>query len=131
MRHYVFAAIVMTLLMGGASAKEVAFCDSGFDIQKISGDRAVCSKSTQVWVNKGGRHCLAGGHIINGDEAADGGDKCTGTGVGSLVSGPAILCEIDPAYGLGFRTVNIRGGRDECQKQETQTTTGNIRTRVE
>ncbi len=133
MKRFAFAAVAAaTLLMaGGVSAREIAYCTPGFNIEEIAGDKAVCVKTEQTWVNKGPRHCLAGGHIINGDEAGDGGDKCTGTGVGSLVSGPAILCEIDPAYGPGYRTRMVRGDRDQCQKQETQKTYGNILTRTE
>ena len=132
MKSYFFAALAAVLMLcgGGANAREVAFCTPGFDIQKVSGDRAVCAKTETAWVNKGTRHCLAGGHLIS-EEASNGGDKCSGTGLGSMVSGPAIACEIDLAYGPGHRTVNIRNGRDECQKEESRTVFGNIQTRSE
>ena len=117
------------MMVGGADAREVAFCDPGFDIKEISRDRAVCKKSEQVWVDKGPRNCAFGGHRVSDEFQPNGGDKCTGDG--SLVSGPAIECAIDPAYGPGHRTNNVRGARDRCEKQETRRTSGNIKTRNE
>jgi hypothetical protein len=131
MKRSLVTAGVVLMLVGGAQAREVAFCDAGFDITKVSGDKAVCQKVVREWVSKGSRSCIAGGHIVNGDEASDGGDKCTGNGIGSLVSGPAVLCEIDPRYGAGYRTRLVRDGRDECQRQEEKTSYGDIKTRVE
>ena len=130
MKLYVLTAIAAVLMIGGASAHEVAYCDPGFNIKVGPGDKAACAKVTQEWVNKGQRSCLAGGHIVN-DEAGDGGDKCSGTGIGSLVSGPAVLCEIDPKYGSGYRTKLVVGGRDECQRQEQKTAYGDVKTRQE
>lgn len=132
MKSYFFAALAAVLMLcgGGASAREVAFCTAGFDIQKVSGDRAVCAKTETVSVKKGMRNCAFGGHRTS-DETSNGGDKCTGDGPGSLVSGPAIDCAIDPAYGLGHFIVHIRGGRDECHKNESRTVFGDIRTKTE
>ena len=44
MNRYLLATLAATLLIGGASAREVAYCDAGFDIAILTGDKAVCQK---------------------------------------------------------------------------------------
>lgn len=122
------------LTMVGAQAAEthdVAVCASGFNITLGPGDKATCTKKVTEWVSIGTRKCLVGGHLTStSDEAADGGDKCTGNGVGSLVSGPAVLCEISYP-GQNIRTNINRNARDQCERKETTTVYGNITIRQE
>ncbi len=132
MKRYVFTAIAAALMIGGASAHEVAYCDAGFDIKVGPGDKAACAKNVTEWVVQGPRHCMGDGIRVN-DEAADFGDKCKSPNpLLSAVSGPALDCALDPAYGIGATRIKfVQNGRDQCEKRETRLTYGNIRTRQE
>jgi hypothetical protein len=82
-------------------------------------------------VDVGRRNCALNG-IRTSDEANDGGDKCKGRDpITAMVSGPALLCEVDPAYGPGFRTRMVRNGADQCQRQQRVVEFGDINTRAE
>ena len=123
MNRYLLATLAATLLIGGASAREVAYCDAGFDIAILTGDKAVCQKKTKEWKFHSNRLCTPGLNYKAAKEAADGGDMCTdGSGVIDL---PALPC------GIGERMVLKHNERDVCQKQEDVTAFGNIKTRVE
>ena len=126
MKRYAFAALAAALMIGAASAREVAYCDSGFDIQAVSGDKAVCQKKEKFWDDVGNRACppLSAYHASK-SEANDGGDLCYG-GPGDTVAVPAILCALP-----GQRTHLVRGGRDKCQVEKERTVFGNIKTRQE
>ena len=125
MKRYAFAAIAAVLLMGGASAREVAYCDSGFDIQTVSGDKAVCQKKEKFWDDVGNRACPPlSSYSAGKSEATDGGDLCYG-GPNQMVAVPAILCA------PGQRTHLVRNGRDQCQSEKERTIFGNIKTRNE
>lgn len=129
MNRYLLTAVVALMLAGGASAREVAYCDAGFDIQKVSGDKAVCAKQETAWVTIGPRKCMGDGVRVS-DEAADGGDKCKApSGPLSAISGPAEECFI--SYGIGARLSLVRNGRDNCEKEQTRTIFGNIKTKQE
>lgn len=128
-------AAVSLLTMAGAHAAErhdVATCGAGFNITLGPGDKATCTKTVTEWVSIGTRKCVnvgLGGRLTN-DEATDGGDKCTGNGVGSLVSGPAVLCEVSYP-GQEVRTHIVPNGRDQCERKERNTVYGDIVIRQE
>ena len=125
MNHYVFTVIVATLMFGAASAREVAYCDSGFDIQAVSGDKAVCQKKEKFWDNVGTRICPPlTTYSSSKTEANDGGDLCYDNPT-SMIAVPALLCA------PGQRTDINRGGRDRCQVEKERTIFGNIKTRTE
>lgn len=130
MKRYALAAITAVLLIGGASAREVAYCDPGFDIQKVSGDKAVCQKTETYNDDIGPRHCLVGMNYT-GKEANNGGDLCDLAG-GALGAQVAVMCEIDPGYlGRGAKTVFVSGGRDRCVVEKTRPAFGNVKTKFE
>lgn len=125
MNRYLLTAIAALMLTGGANAREVAFCDAGFDIQAVSGDKAVCQKKEKFWDDVGNRACPpASNYNASKSEANDGGDLCYG-GPQEMVAVPAILCL------PGQRTHIVRGGRDKCQVEKERTVYGNIKTRNE
>ena len=125
MKRYAFAAIAAVLMIGGASAREVAFCGAGFDIQKVSGDKAVCQKTEKFWDNVGNRACPPlTTYSASKTEANDGGDLCYDNAT-SMIAVPAILCL------PGQRTDINRGARDKCQVERERTVFGNITTRQE
>lgn len=125
MKRYLFTAIAALMLAAGANAREVAFCDAGFDIQAVSGDKAVCQKKEKFWDDVGNRACPPLSAYHSGkSEANDGGDLCYG-GPGDTVAVPAVLCL------PGQRTNIVRGGRDKCQVEKERTVFGNIKTRQE
>jgi len=125
MKRYLIAAAATLILAGNASAREVAYCDAGFDIQAVSGDKAVCQKKEKFWDDVGSRACPPGSNYRAGkSEANDGGDLCYG-GPGEMVAVPAILCM------PGQRTHLVREGRDKCQVEKERTVFGNIKTRNE
>ena len=125
MKRYVFTVIAATLMFGAASAREVAYCDSGFDIQAVSGDKAVCQKKEKFWDNVGTRLCPPlTTYSASKTEANDGGDLCYDNSTG-MIAVPAILCP------LGQRTDINRGARDRCQVEKERTIFGNIKTRQE
>lgn len=132
MKLYLLAAIAAFSLFSTTQAREVAYCTSGFDIQAISGDKAVCQKRESAEVRLGNRNCPPlSSYRSNNDEANDGGDKCV-TGPGGLADVPAVLCEIDGSFvGQGAKTKLVRGGRDYCYKMEQRTVFGDIKTRDE
>ncbi len=123
MKRFVFATLAAVVMIGGASAREVAFCDGGYDLALIPGDKAVCQKKAKEWVFHSNRLCTPGMNYKPGKEADDGGDMCTGAG--GVVDLPALPC------GLGERTVLKRNDRDVCQKEKEVTSFGNVRTRQE
>ena len=126
MKRYVFTVIAATLMFGAASAREVAYCDSGFDIQAVSGDKAVCQKKERFWDDVGNRACPPLYSYSPGKTEApnDGGDLCYDN-VAGITALPAILCL------PGQRTHIVRGGRDKCQVEKERTIFGNIKTRQE
>ena len=129
MKRFVISAGVALLLLGSAQARDIAFCDSSFDIQKVSGDKAVCANQETAWVTVGPRKCSGDGVRV-ADEASDGGDKCKApSGLFSAISGPAAECFI--TYGLGARLLLVSNGIDQCEKEQTRTIFGNIKTRNE
>jgi hypothetical protein len=132
MKRVFIALGVAMFLAGGAQAREVAYCTAGFDIQVVSGDKAVCQKRENAEVRLGNRNCPPlSSYRSNNDEANDGGDKCV-TGPGGLADVPAVLCEVDPTFfGQGAKTKNVRNGRDYCYKTEARTVYGDVRTRME
>ena len=132
MKRYVFTVIAATLMFGAASAREVAYCDSGFNIKLESGDKASCAKTVTDWVVQGPRHCIGDGIRVS-DEANDFGDKCKSpNALLSAISGPALDCALDPAYGIGAtRNKFVQNGRDQCEKWETRTVYGDVKTRQE
>jgi hypothetical protein len=131
MKRYAFAAITAVLMIGGASAREVAFCDPGYDIQKVSGDKAVCQKMVTVRDDIGPRHCPPLTNYTGNQNNNDGGDLCDAAG-GVLGAPPAILCEIDPAYaGRGAKTDMIKNARDRCYVNVQRPDFGNVKTRQE
>lgn len=134
MKRYLLATIAAFSVLGAAQAaeREVAYCDRGFDIQIISGDKAVCQKRENAEVRIGNRNCPPlSSYKTGNDEANDGGDKCV-TGPGGMADVPAVLCEVDPTYvGQGAKTKMVRGGRDFCYKLENRTLYGDIKTRNE
>ncbi len=129
MKRALGAALFASLLAFSANAsREVAYCDPGFDIQKVSGDKAVCAKSESYRDYVGNRNCVPGTNYT-GKEANDGGDLCDAAG-GALGAQPAVLCEIDPTRS-GSKTEMIKGGRDRCYVTKTRTVFGNVKTRME
>jgi len=100
MNRFAFALIASVVLMSSASAREVAFCTSGFNIQVVTGDKAVCAKTETVADDVGPRKCGPGGNRVAA-EAGDGGDLCQGTGVASLAALPALDCKL--SYGADAR----------------------------
>jgi hypothetical protein len=130
MKRSLVIAGVMLMLVGGAQAREVAFCGAGFNIAVVPGDKAVCQKTERVREDIGPRHCAPGMNYA-GNEANDNGDLCNLAG-GVLGAPPAILCEIDPAYaGRGAKTDMVANGRDRCYVMKSRTVDGNISTRQE
>ena len=129
MKRIIVTAMTAFVLFGTAQAREVAYCDSGFDIQKITGDKAVCGKEETYRDYIGNRNCLAGNYTGN-ENPTDGGDLCNVVGgVGAI---PAAMCEIDPAYiGRGAKTDMNKGARDRCYVNKTRPVFGNIKTRNE
>jgi hypothetical protein len=133
MKRYVFTVIAATLMFGAASAREVAFCDPSYDIQKVSGDKAVCVKEETFRDYIGNRNCPVGAYTGN-ENPADGGDLCNApsgllAGAGAV---PAIMCEIDPAYvGRGAKTDMNKGSRDRCYINKQRPLFGNVRTKIE
>ena len=127
MNRYLLTAIAALMLAGGANAREVAFCDAGFDIQTVSGDKAVCQKKEKFWDDVGNRACPPGHAYVAGkSEASDGGDLCYETLTGKQMSSlPAILCA------PGQRTNLNRNARDKCEVEKERTVYGNIKTRNE
>ena len=118
------------LAVAPAQAREVAVCTSGFSIA-TTGNKAFCQRTEESWVTVGNRHCALNGIRVS-DEANDGGDKCKGRDpLTAMVSGPALLCELDPAYGPGHRTNMVRNGVDTCQRKQRVTEFGDIATRNE
>ncbi len=131
MKRYVFAAITAVLMIGGASAREVAYCDPSFNIQAVSGDKAVCQKQETYKDDIGPRNCPPLTNYTGNQNNNDGGDLCDAAG-GVLGAPPAILCEIDPAYvGRGAKTDMNKGARDRCYVNKQRTIFGNIKTRQE
>jgi hypothetical protein len=139
MKRYFVVAIAAFGLLGATQAREVAFCDSGFNVELQPGDKAACVKRvTETYRDYlGNRHCptiLGVGSQYSGNEnPSDGGDLCDTVGGAAAV--PAILCHIDPAYlGKGdVKTDMNRGARDRCYVNKTRTNTsyGDIKTRNE
>ncbi len=131
MKRFALIAIGALLLVGGAQAREVAFCDPGFDIQKISGDRAVCVKDETYRDYIGNRNCPPGTNYTGNENPADGGDLCNA--LGGVAAVPAALCNVDPTYlGRGdVKTDMNRGARDRCYVNKTRPVPGAIRTRNE
>jgi hypothetical protein len=127
MKRYLLATFAAIALFGSAQAREVAYCDSGFDIQKVSGDKAVCAKTEKFWDDVGSRACPPGTAYVAGKtEASDGGDLCYETVSGKQMSSlPALPC------GIGQRMDINRGARDKCQAEKERTVFGNIKTRNE
>ena len=121
---------LMTPTPAQATEREVAFCQSGFSIA-TGNNKAFCTRTTNLWVDVGRRNCALNG-VRTSDEAQDGGDKCKGRDpITAMVSGPALLCEVDPAYGPAFRTRMVHNGADQCQRQQRVVEFGDINTRAE
>lgn len=127
MKRYVFTVIAATLVFGAASAREVAYCDSGFNIQAVSGDKAVCQKKEKFWDDVGNRACppLYTYSASKTEAPGDGGDLCYDN-VAGITALPALLCVLP-----GQRTDIRRGARDKCQVEKERTVPGNIKTRNE
>lgn len=126
MKRYAFTVIAASLMLGAASAREVAFCDPGFDIQAVSGDKAVCQKKEKFWDDVSNRACPGPTtYSASKTEANDGGDLCYDNASG-MIAVPAILCLLP-----GQRTDIRRGARDKCQVEKERTVFGNIKTRTE
>lgn len=127
-RHLLAAVLTAGIALSAHASREVAYCDSGFDIQKVSGDKAVCAKTETYRDYVGNRNCVPGTNYT-GKEANDGGDLCDAAG-GALGAQPAVLCEIDPTR-PNSKTEMVRGGRDRCYVNKTRTIFGNVKTRME
>ena len=131
MKRFVIAAGIALLLMGGAQARAVAYCDSGFDIQKVSGDKAVCAKEETFRENIGNRNCPPTTSYTGNENPNDGGDLCNA--LGGVAAVPAVMCNLDPSYaGKGdVKTEMNRGSRDRCYVNKQRPIFGNIKTRIE
>lgn len=131
MNRYLLTAIAALMLAGGANAREVAYCDSGFDIQKVSGDKAVCAKDETYRDYLGNRNCTPGTNYTGNENPSDGGDLCNA--LGGVAAVPAVLCNLDPTYaGRGdVKTDMNKGSRDRCYVNKTRPVYGNIKTRNE
>jgi hypothetical protein len=133
--HFALATLAALTLAGSAHADNnhaVARCAPGFNITLGPGDQATCTRTVTEWVSIGVRKCVnfgLGGRLTR-EETSDGDDKCTGDGVGSLVSGPAVRCELSHV-GQDVRTNVIKGGRDQCEKRERRSVFGAIIVRQE
>ncbi len=131
MKRSLFVASVLLMLVGGAQAREVAYCDAGFNIAVVPGDKAVCQKMVTVRDDIGPRHCPPATNYTGNQNNHDGGDLCDLAG-GVLGAPPAILCEIDPAYaGRGAKTDMNKHARDRCYVNVQRPEHGNIKTRQE
>jgi hypothetical protein len=128
MNRFAFALIASVVLMNTASAREVAFCTPGFNIQVVAGDKAVCTKTATVVDDVGPRKCQGDGRRLSDGDLNDGGDMCKGSGFGGL-PGPARDCKLD--YGLDARNNLVQGGPDRCVKTVRRTVAGDIATRQE
>lgn len=126
MKHIVIALFATLALMNGASAREVAFCGSGFNIQTVTGDKAVCAKTETALADVGPRKCSGDGRRTF--DLNDGGDMCQGEGFGGL-PGPALDCKL--TYGIDARNKLVHGGVDRCEKNVRRTVFGDIATRTE
>jgi hypothetical protein len=126
MKHLFLAFVTTLVMMSGANAREVAFCTPGFNVQTVSGDKAVCAKTEVALADVGPRKCLTDGHRTS--ELLDGGDLCQGAGFGGL-PGPALDCKL--SYGPDAQNKLVKGGLDRCEKNLRRTVFGNISTRSE
>ena len=120
MKRFALIAIGGLLLAGGAQAREVAYCDSGFDIQKVSGDKAVCAKTEKFWDDVGSRACPPGTAYVAGKtEASDGGDLCYETVSGKQMSSlPALPCGIGIANGhIGANGIGAVGLEENVKRR--------------
>lgn len=131
MKRFVLTTLAAVALFGTAQAREVAFCGAGFDIQKVTGDKAVCQKTENYNDDIGPRNCLPATTYKGNENSSNGGDFCDSPG-GVAGAPPAVMCEIDPTYvGRGAKTDFVRGGRDRCYVVKTRTVYGNVQTRQE
>ena len=127
MKQIVLAFIATLVLMSGASAREVAFCTPGFDMQILPGAKAECAKTAVALTDIGPRKCLTDGHRTP-TELLDGGDLCQGAGFAGI-PGPALDCKL--SYGVDAQNKLIKGGQDRCEKNVRRTVLGDIATRNE
>lgn len=129
MNRFTFALIASIVLMNNAQAREVAFCTPGFNIQTVTGNKAVCAKTETAVDDIGSRKCGPGGTRIAAENPADGGDLCQGTGLAALAPLPALDCKL--SYGVDARNKLVRNGADRCEKNIRRTVFGDIATRSE